>query len=597
MNLPLLPGVYIMKNKNKDTIYIGKAKILKNRVSSYFGSDKNHSDKVVQMVLNVVDFEYIITDSEFEALVLENSMIKQYQPKYNILLKDDKGYSYIKIGSGDYPRLSEAKKAPDDGNKYMGPYVSSFMVKNNIDEATDIFKLPTCNKVFPRDFKKTRPCLNYYIKKCMGLCKGRISRSEYGEIFSEAIDFIKGGSADSIKELTKKMEEASENLEFEKAAALRDKINLINSLNEKQKIFAGTMESQDVIVCAQSEKKAVVTILKFRNYKLCDREDHFFEAGQNPLELIGEFIERYYQSRDIPQRITVEELPESHEIITEWLKKKRGKNCEIFVPQKGDQYKILEMCKNNAAEKLAESTKLSGKDVSALDEMGRMLGLSKPPTYIEAYDISNLSGSEVVGGMVVFKDGRPYKKAYRRFKIKTVEGQDDYASMREVIQRRFNEYELKKDEEEGFGKMPDLILLDGGKNHVSVVLPIIKSFGYDVPLFGMVKDSKHKTRAIASVGDEIEIHLKRKTFTLISQIQEEVHRFAISYHRNLRKKNSISSSLTEIEGIGKAKAIELMKKFKTIKNISEASLEEIESVKGINRKMAENIKIYFNREK
>ncbi len=587
--LPHMPGVYLMKDKTGKIIYVGKAKALKNRVTQYFRSDKNHALRVIQMVSLVYDFDYIVTDSEFEALVLENSLIKQYNPKYNVKLKDAKGYSYIKITSPPWTRISAVKQINKDGSKYLGPYMSSFMVRSIVDEAVKVFKLPTCNKKFPAEFGRARPCLNYYIKQCDAPCKGKMKESEHENRVQDAIEFIKKGNNETIKSLTTKMNEAAEGLDFERAAMIRDRINAIEKVGERQKVVQSNIGVQDVIGTAKSEDKVGITILKFRAGRLCDRQDYVFEQMESLEELVEEFIERYYEEFEIPTRITLEFELLNKELIEKWLSDKAGKKVELFIPKIGEQSKLLEMCKRNAAEKLSHDTESSGKELSTMDELSRLLGLKNPPKYIEAYDISNLAGGENVGGMVVFENTRPLKSAYRRFKIKTVVGQDDYESMREVIRRRFAEYEEKKETGEGFGRMPDLILLDGGKGHVNAIFPILKEMEIDVPLFGMVKDNKHKTRAIASSGGEVEIQSVQKAFNFISSVQDEVHRFAIGYHKTLRKKANISSSLIQIEGIGMAKAKALLKHFKTVKNIKEASAEELLQVKGITKKNAESI--------
>ncbi|MFI3206152.1 MAG: excinuclease ABC subunit UvrC, partial [Clostridia bacterium] len=406
INLPQSSGVYLMKNKQNKIIYVGKAKNLKNRLSSYFGSDKTLWLKVVAMVLQVFDFDYIMTDSEFEALVLENSLIKQNQPKYNILLKDDKGYSYIKVSKAPWARISESKKIEKDGSKYIGPYVSSWSVKSAIDEARKIFKLPSCNKVFPRDFGKSRPCLNFYIKQCNAPCLGKIKESDYAQNLEDALDFIKKGATESIKDLRRKMENAAENLEFEKAAFLRDKINAINKITETQKIVQSSIAFQDIIATATSEEKTAITVLKFRTGKLCDRQDYIFEKA-NLDEILQEFIQRYYENHEIPPRITLEKLLFDYEITEKWLSEKAEKKVAFFIPQKGEQLKLLEMCKSNAAEKLTDGTSKKGKDIVALEELSKLLGLKEIPRFIESYDISNTAGSENVAAMIVYKDGRP----------------------------------------------------------------------------------------------------------------------------------------------------------------------------------------------
>lgn len=599
MKLPLSPGVYLMHDKSGQTIYIGKAKALKNRVSQYFGSEKNHDNKVRRMVSHVDWFEYIVCDSEFEALVLESSLIKQNQPKYNILLKDDKGYSYIRVSPGPWPRMTEVKKVEEDGAKYIGPYMSSWSIKQTIDSARKIFRLPDCSRKFPQDFGKGRPCLNYYIKQCCAPCRGRVSEEEYNEAFQEAMDFIKGGSSASVKVLTERMEQAAENLEFELAARLRDRINAIEMMGARQKVVASRVEEQDVFALAQGETHTAFEVFRFTGNRLSDRESFLTEGCQPDPEARSEFLRQYYAIRDrVPPLVVLDGEVEDEELLVRWLSEKRGKTVRLLVPQRGDQAQLVQMCRKNAAENIARQTGNSGRDASALDELRRLLGLEKAPAYIESYDISNLAGGENVAGMVVFENGRPLKSAYRKFKIKTVEGQDDYGSMREVIRRRFQEYCVcqEKGEAEGFGRLPDLILLDGGKGHVAAVQPLLEEMGIEVPLFGMVKDDRHRTRAIAQGGGEIAISSYRRAYTLVSSIQDEVHRFAIGYHRQQRKKSAISSTLTSIPGIGEARAKALLKHFKTVTAVSEADLAELEGAPGMTKPAARRVWEHFHPE-
>ncbi len=598
MKLPLSPGVYIMKNLKQEIIYIGKAKALKNRVSQYFGSDKNHPEKVRQMVSNVNDFDYILCDSEFEALVLECSLIKQHKPKYNILLKDDKGYSYIRVSKEEWPRITFEMQKKDDGAEYLGPYMSSWYAKNAVDETLKIFRLPSCSKTFSADAAKGRPCLNYYIKQCSAPCCHKISRKEYGESVAAAVDFLKKGNSDSIKIMTKKMNDAAENLEFELAAKYRDRITAVKRITEKQNVVAANISDQDAVSLMTEGGDACFAVIRFEGGRLYDKEDFLIKDIGDDADLASlrrEFIQQFYTMRDkIPPVIAIDGEAENEALLADWLSQKAGRKVKFLHPQKGEQMHILAMSRQNAAERLAQSRGHLGHELTALDELAKLLGLPKIPVLIESYDISNLAGTENVAGMIVFKNGRPYKSSYRRFRIKGFTGQDDYASMNEVLTRRFEEYFKNKDTGEGFGQLPDLILLDGGKGQVSAVRPVLERFGLTIPLFGMVKDGSHRTRAITDEGREISITSKRQAFTLVSTIQDEVHRFAIGYHRLSRKKKTFSSSLTEIDGIGQERAKALLSYFKTIKRIREADVEELMNVKCMTRPSAEAVYRYYH---
>ena len=593
MALPLTPGVYIMKNKDKKIIYIGKAKALKNRVSSYFGSHANHSLKVIRTVEHVDDFDYILCDTEFEALVLECSLIKQHKPKYNILLKDDKGYNYIKVTKEEFPRIKECYRMDDDNATYIGPFISTFSVKNAVEETLKIFKLPRCNKQFPRDYGKSRPCLNGFMGLCAAPCNGAISREEYVANVNDAVAFLKGGSAKAVREMQQKMEEYSEALEFEKAAKLRDRIKAIKNLEEKQKVVSINVPEEDVFALANAGKKACFEVLRFQHGKLTDSEHFIIDSVDDAEEARFELIERYYAMRSrIPSRIAVDGAVAEEALLQQYLESRRGKKLEIVHPQKGEPMAIVNLCIKNANEHLAQQQGRLGREVAALEELANLLGLPKPPEYIESYDISHTFGADNVAGMVVFHNGRPMKSAYKRFAIKGFDGQNDVGSMNEVLTRRFRHY---YEDEEGstFKILPDLILLDGGQAQVSAVLPVIATMQLDVPVFGMVKDSKHRTRAIAFDGGEIEINSHRAAFTLVSTIQEEVHRFAITYHRKKHQKNSFSSGLMQIEGIGEKKAKALLKTFKTISAIKSASAEELAKVPSVSPKNAQDIVEYY----
>lgn len=596
MALPLLPGVYIMHDKSGEIIYIGKAKALKNRVSQYFGSQNNHAEKVRRMVDNVDDFEYIITDSEFEALILECSLIKQHTPKYNILLKDDKGYSYIRVSSGDWGKLSYVLQKKDDGAQYIGPYKSSYYVKSAVEEANKIFMLPTCNRRFPQDFRKGRPCLNYHIKQCMAPCTGRVKLKDYRESLAQALDFLKGGSSNSIRQLTAQMEEAAENLEFERAARIRDKINAVKKMGEKQKVVANKVLDEDVIASFTDDGKICFQVFRFEGGRLFDRESFIFDSGDSESEY-EEFLLGYYTIRnDVPKNIALDKDFDGIEAIAQWLSEKRGNKVNVTVPQRGEQAQLVSMCRSNAAEALAQKKGATVREYGVLEELKETLGLEKLPEYIESYDISNLAGTENVAGMIVYKNGKPLKSAYKKFKIKGFEGQDDYASMAEVISRRFDEYYKAEDKTEGFGKLPDLILLDGGKGQVAAVKQVLERMNINVPLFGMVKDDKHRTRAVTGDGGEIAISSKRALFTFLSKMQDEVHRFAIGYHHARRSKNTFKSSLTNIDGVGEVRAKSLLKYFRTIDNISKADLTELENAPKMTKDSALAVYRYFHAE-
>lgn len=594
MALPLLPGVYIMHSADGEIIYIGKAKALRNRVSQYFGSQNNHAEKVRRMVDNVDHFEYIITDSEFEALILECSLIKQHTPKYNILLKDDKGYSYIKVSGDKWRKISYVLQKNDDGAEYIGPYKSSYYVKSAVEEANKIFMLPTCNRKFPQDFGKGRPCLNYHIKLCTAPCTGKVKFADYNESVEQALSFLKGGSSNSVKDLTKKMEEAAENLEFERAARIRDKISAIKKMGDKQKVVANKVLDEDVIASFSDGHKTCFQVFRFEGGRLFDRESFVFDSGDSEGET-EEFILRYYTIRgDVPKNIAIDKEFDGLTAMQDWLSEKRGSKVYITVPQRGEQAQLMAMCRSNAAEELAQRKGATVKEYSVLEELKELLGLEKIPSYIESYDISNLAGTENVAGMIVYKDGKPYKCAYKKFKIKGFDGQDDYASMAEVIGRRFNEYLKAEKADDGFGKLPDLILLDGGKGQVAVAKQVLREMNIDVPLFGLVKDDKHRTRAVTGDGGEISVNSRRALFTFLSKMQDEVHRFAIGYHHERRSKNTFKSSLTEIEGIGEKRARAMLKYFRTIDNISKADLEELEGCPQMTKNAAVAVYRYFH---
>ncbi len=593
-NLPLQPGVYIMHGKNGEIIYIGKAVQLKNRVSQYFGAGNQHTEKVRQMVSNVDSFEYIICDSEFEALILESSLIKQHTPKYNILLKDDKGYHYIKITKGDYPKIEAVMQRDDDDADFLGPYNSAFVVRQTVDEVRKTFKLPSCSKT-KFGVRRARPCLNFHIGICSAPCAGKISAADYRESVAEAIKYIKNGAQSSVGDLKAKMEEAAEKLQFEKAARLRDKIRAIEKITERQKVMFTTYERQDAVAAAFGENEACFEVFVFKNSRFCDRKEFFIENILEPDAAYSEFIRQYYSENEIPPRIITDRDFADREMVERFLREKTGRTVTVFVPQRGEQLKTAEMCRENAAEALAQKSGMKGRNADALGELAELLGLQNIPRRIEAYDISNTAGDENVGAMVTFRDGEPYKTGYRLFKIKGFSGQDDFRSMAEVIERRFKEYKKAESGTDGFGALPDLILLDGGLGQLSAVAAVLKKMNINVPVFGMVKDSKHKTRAIASGGGEIEIKPNRRVYSLVFSIQEEVHRFVINYHRKRRSKKSITSELFGIKGIGKLTGERLLKHFGSISALTAATEEDLKTLSFMNAARAKAVYNYYHK--
>lgn len=584
--LTTAPGVYLMKDKSGKIIYVGKAKNLKNRVTSYFRETPDHTPKVAKMVSHVYEYDFIVTDSEYEALVLECSLIKQYNPKYNILLKDDKGYHYIKISDGEYPRITAEMQKTDDGT-YIGPYTSSFTTRQAVNEANRVFMLPTCKKNFPQEFRKNRPCLNFHIKQCIGVCTGKISRERYMETVNSAVEYIKSGSAASIERLTAEMNSAAEEMDFERAAMLRDRIRAIEKAADTQKIIT-EMKDTDVIASARLGENICASVLIYRNGRLFDKAVFFLGENEGDTDGLEEFLPQYYQRReDIPREIMVEqELPDS-ELLQQLLRERCGHAVTISVPKRGNAVKLVALAKANAGEYLSIRVGRTAKEIIALEELGKLLGLPEPPKYIEAYDISNLASTAMVAGMVVFENGRPLKSAYKKFSIKEVAIQNDYACMHEVLERRFKHYFEKDDE--GFSRLPDLILVDGGKGQVSAVEPILREMGIDVPVYGMVKDNKHRTRAIATSGNEIAVSDLKPAFFLLTRIQDEVHRFSISYQRKLHSKRTYGLELTKIKGIGEKKAQKLIMKYKTKSEMKKASPEELAKAAGVSEELGREI--------
>ena len=597
--LPLLPGVYIIRDKKDEIIYIGKAKRLRTRVSQYFREGVPHDTKVTKMIQNAFQFDVIVCQSEFEALVLEASQIKAHTPKYNILLKDDKGYSYVKITKEPYPRLSAVLQKEEDGAEYIGPYTSSFAVREMVEAAQDCFLLPRCSRVFPRDLGKGRPCLNAHIGKCMAVCSGKISREAYNEAVQGAVHMIRYGKKDILKYLEQRMEEAAERLDFEQAALLRDQIAAIRKVTAGQKVVISEDTNMDVIAFAGTTHAVCAAILRYRQGRLTDKREFLFHDTTDLDQLREEFLPRYYlDGEDIPKTIAVDSLPEGAEALSQLLTQTRGSNVHLYVPQRGDVAKLVTMAYTNAVERLARESGRYAREERLLDEAGQVLGLGKAPNLIESYDISNWGDGTSVCGMVVFEGGKPKKSGYRKFKMKTVAGTDDYASMAETLSRRAAEYEKlsAQGSSNQFAQKPDVILLDGGKGQVSVVQKALCHTALaDVPLFGMVKDDKHRTRAIINAdGQEIAISMHRNIFTFITAIQDETHRFANVYRVERYNKKSYASSLTAIPGVGPAAAKALMAEFKTVGAVRQADERRLQEAKGIGPMLAHTIFAHFH---
>ena len=589
------PGCYIMKDSGGKIIYVGKAKNLKHRVSSYFRKGQDHLPKVWKMVSLVRDYDFIVTDSEFEALVLECSLIKQYSPKYNILLKDDKGYSYIRVSNEEYPRLTAALQKEDDGAQYIGPYISSYSVKQAVDEANRVFMLPTCTKQFPRDLGKSRPCLNCFIKQCMGVCKGEISAEDYRGVVQQAVEYIKSGSQASVERLTEQMNAAAEALDFEQAAKLRDRIAAIKKAAEGQKIVSDDLRDMDIFAVSENADRACGSVLMYRGGRLFDKYSAPLGMTDLGSAMREGFITEFYSARsEIPKDILLDEPIENAELLERYLSDKCGHRVHISVPQRGALLRLTTLAKSNASEHLSLRVGRTGKEITALEELAKALGLEKPPRFIECYDISNFGSSDMTCGMVVYENGRPCKRFYRKFAIKTVHEQNDYACMCEAVERRFKRY--LEGEDEGFSTLPDLILLDGGKGHVATVTPVVRALGINVPIYGLVKDSKHRTRAATASDHEISLTSYRRAFALVTAIQDEVHRYAITFTKARHKKNSFALGLTSVKGIGEKKAQKLMTEYKTRAALEAATEYELAKTAGVNAATAAELYKYIHGE-
>lgn len=604
--LPDKSGVYIMKNADGEIIYVGKAKVLKNRVRQYFKGN-NHAPKVRKMVENIADFEYIITDSEREALILENNLIKENMPKYNILLKDDKTYPFIKLTlNEDFPRVFMTRRVIRDGARYFGPYCSNFNIKEVLEIIADVFPLRRCKKQLSVDKLDDKPCLYYQMNKCSGVCTGMVSREEYYNTVKKIISFLNGNYDDVIELLTKKMKNAAASLDFESAAAFRDRINSVSMLGERQKIVSATGSDCDAIAMYNANDTACVVIFFVRKGKIVG-EEHYFMSGTDDMsgaEILSDFIKQYYDTCSfIPNEIYLQHEIADSAIIEEWLGEKINRSVKIHTPKIGDKLKLINMITANAKKQHSERELKIMRDISfkdnALVALGELTGLDKPPMNIEAYDISNTSGRAMVGAMVTYTGGKPNRSKYRNFRIKYVSGQDDYACMSEVISRRIeralSESENAKADAEGaFLPLPDLILLDGGMGHVDTIIPVIKSYGLDIPVFGIVKNKHHRTEGLVSTKGEVRVDKSGEAFMLLTNIQDEMHRRAITYHRKLRQGSALKSELRDIKGVGEKKAKILLRNFKSLKAIRSATLEELSSVAGIDKGTARNVYNYFN---
>ena len=575
LSLPLAPGVYIMRDKTDKVIYVGKAKKLKNRVSQYFQDTGSHTIKTRQMVSHIDHFDVIVAASEFEALVLECSLIKRYMPKYNILLKDDKGYPYLRLDMKEaYPKITLVSKIADDGAGYYGPYGSRGVTNSLLEAIRLTLKLPGCSKEFPRDIGKDRPCLNYHMNQCAGWCQDCKSQTEYRVLMEQARQLLLGNYKTVANEIREQMLSAAEDLNFELAASLRDRLKSVEALNQKQLVTAGTLADTDVIGYAQTEAKACFAVLHFSGGNLLDKDYQVMPIPDDGREAVSSLLKQYYLSRGLaPKRVLLPFEIDDAELFSELMEQQYGRKPHLHVPQRGDNVRLVELANKNAFEEAERVTDKEEKISGTLVLLGKTLNM-QPPKRIESFDISNISGTDIVASMVVFQDGKPRKSDYKRFKLEGLQNQDDYASMHQVVKRRFAHY---KDGDKGFSEAPDLLLIDGGINHANVALDALRELELDFPVFGMVKDDRHRTRALVTPdGKEICIDSQPAVFSLIGNIQEETHRFAITFHRQLRSKRLRYSELDGIPGIGPKRKAELLKTFKSLTAIGKAELSELE---------------------
>ena len=603
--LPASPGVYLMHNDRDEIIYVGKAVSLKNRVRQYFQSSRNKGVKIEQMVTHITRFEYIITDSELEALVLESNLIKEHRPKYNTMLKDDKSYPFIKVTVQEaYPRVLFARRMKKDKNRYFGPYTSAGAVKDVIELVRKLYQVRSCSRTLPRDCKKDRPCLYYHMKQCAGPCTGEVSQEDYRENIQKVLRFLNGDFQDTVSQLTEKMQKASEEMRFEDAAECRDLIQSIQKIGERQKITAYGEEDRDIIAVAMDEsldlreQDAVVQIFFMRSGKMIGRDHYYLRVakGDTREQVLSSFLKQFYAGTPfIPREIMLQTDVEDREIIEEWLSTRRRQKVHILVPKKGSKEKLVELALENAKmvlDKDRERMKREeGRTIGAVREVEQWLGL-KDIVRMEAFDISNISGFESVGSMVVYEKGRPKKSDYRKFRIKSVQGPNDYASMEEVLTRRFTHESTG--EFDSFARMPDLLLMDGGRGQVNIALGVLEKLGVEIPVCGMVKDDHHRTRGLYFNNIEIPIDTNSEGFRLITRIQDEAHRFAIEYHRSLRSKEQVHSVLDDIPGIGERRRKALMRKFRSIEKIREASEEELAETESMNLGSARQVYLFFH---
>jgi len=609
--LPRKPGVYIMRDDKDVILYVGKAINLHNRVRSYFRENIGRGPAIDQMVSLIARFEYIVTDSELEALVLENNLIKENSPKYNTLLKDDKTYPYIKVTVGeDYPRILFSRTMKKDKSRYFGPYTSAAAVKDTIELLNKLYQLRTCNRVLPRDTGLERPCLNYHIKQCLAPCQGYVSKEEYRQQVAGALEFLNGNYSPILKDLEEKMNKAAEELEFEEAARYRDLLSSVRQVSQKQKITEGVGEDKDILALYQDETEAVVQVFFVRDGKLIGREHYYMThvPENNKPAILQDFVKQFYAGTPfIPRELMLQYEIEDAELIEKWLSERKGSRVYLKVPKIGRKEKLVELAAQNAKLVLSQDREKlkreEGRTIGAVKEISDLLQLPLTGTArMEAYDISNINGFENVGSMVVYEKGKPKRSDYRKFKIKSVSGPDDYACMREVLTRRFRHgmeeskelEEQEMDQEYGsFTKFPDLILMDGGRGQVNIALSVLEELGIDIPVCGMVKDDNHRTRGLYYHNIELPIDTHSEGFKLITRIQDEAHRFAIEYHRSLRSKTQVKSVLDDIPGVGPARRKALMRHFKSLEEIRQASVEELMEIPEMNERTAEEIVTFF----